>query len=167
MATKEVFYSFHFDNDVMRVQLIRNIGSLEENEPVSPNEWEEVKKGGDPAIERWIAATMKNKECVVVLIGEETANRPWVKYEIRKAWQDGKGLVGVYIHNLKCANKTRRTGIGTCTQGTNPFAQFTVGSQNLSSIVKCYSPSSVDAYGDITRNLEAWVNEAIAIRKRY
>ena len=46
MATKrQVFYSFHFDNDVFRVQQIRNIGAIEGNTPVSPNEWETVKKG--------------------------------------------------------------------------------------------------------------------------
>ena len=31
MARRSVFFSFHFDNDVMRVQQIRNIGSLEDN----------------------------------------------------------------------------------------------------------------------------------------
>jgi len=40
MAVKrQVFYSFHYDNDVFRVQQIRNIGMLEENTPVSVNEW--------------------------------------------------------------------------------------------------------------------------------
>jgi hypothetical protein len=32
MAKKQIFLSFHFDNDVMRVQQIRNIGVLEGNE---------------------------------------------------------------------------------------------------------------------------------------
>ena len=44
MAKRQIFYSFHFDNDVMRVQQVRNIGALEENKPVSPNDWEDVKK---------------------------------------------------------------------------------------------------------------------------
>jgi len=56
---RQIFYSFHFDNDVFRVQQIRNIGALEDNEPVSVNNWEEVKKGKDPAIEKWINANMK------------------------------------------------------------------------------------------------------------
>jgi hypothetical protein len=29
MAKRKVFYSFHFDNDVFRVQQIRNMGILE------------------------------------------------------------------------------------------------------------------------------------------
>jgi len=44
MAKKQVFYSFHFDNDVMRTQMIRNIGVIEGNTPVSTNKWEEIKK---------------------------------------------------------------------------------------------------------------------------
>ena len=40
MAKVPVFYSFHFGNDVMRVQQIRNIGSIEGNAPTTPNEWE-------------------------------------------------------------------------------------------------------------------------------
>ncbi len=51
MAKRQVFYSFHYDNDVFRVQQIRNIGALEDNKPVSANDWEKVKKGGDKAIE--------------------------------------------------------------------------------------------------------------------
>lgn len=53
------------------------------------------------AIKKWINDNMDYRSCVVVLVGEETANRYWVKYEIKKAWNDGKGLLGIYIHNLK------------------------------------------------------------------
>ncbi len=158
---KRVFYSFHFDNDVMRVQQIRNIGSIEDNKPVSANEWETVRRGSDAAIEKWIEENMKYRDCVVVLVGKDTADRKWVKHEIKKAWNDNRGLVGIYIHNLRCP----RTGI--CTQGKNPFDQFNVNGTPLSSIVRCYNPNSWDAYGDIKINLENWVDEAIRIRKNY
>ena len=65
MAYRQVFYSFHFDNDVMRVQQIRNIGVIEDNKPVSANDWEDVKNGGNAAIEKWIADNMKYRSCVV------------------------------------------------------------------------------------------------------
>ena len=86
MAKIPVFYSFHFDNDVMRVQQIRNIGSLEGNAPTTPNDWERLKRTGNNAVENWIDQNMKYKRCVIVLIGSETASRPWVQYEIIKAW---------------------------------------------------------------------------------
>lgn len=45
MAEKrQVFYSFHYNNDVLRVSQIRSIGALEDNKPVSANDWEEVRK---------------------------------------------------------------------------------------------------------------------------
>lgn len=158
---KRVFYSFHFDNDVMRVQQIRNIGSIEDNKPVSANEWETVRRVSDAAIERWIEENMKYRDCVVVLVGKDTTDRKWVKHEIKKAWNDKRGLVGIYIHNLRCP----RTGV--CTQCKNPFDQFNVNGTPLSSIVRYYNQNSWDAYGDIKSNLETWVDEAIRIRKNY
>ena len=156
---KRIFYSFHFDNDVMRVQLIRNIGSIEGNKPVTPNKWEEIKNTGDNKIKEWIADNMIGKSCVVVLVGEDTANRKWVKYEIKKAWEDGKGLLGIYIHNLKCP----RNGYGQ--KGVNPFDQFTFeNDKKLSSVVKCYNPSSVDTYNDIKNNIDGWIDDAIQSR---
>lgn len=160
MAKRQIFYSFHFKNDVMRVQQIRNIGALEDNKPVSANDWEEIKKKGDDAIKKWINDNMAYRSCVVVLIGEETSKRPWIKYEIRKAWDDGKGLLGVYIHNLKDPNT------GKCSKGENPFLQFTFkdGNGNVKTI-PCKNPDSSDAYNNIADNLEDWVEEAIENRK--
>lgn len=160
MAKRQIFYSFHFGNDVMRVQQVRNIGVIEGNEPVSPNDWETVKRGGDKAVETWIDNNMKNKSTVVVLVGEETYKRPWVKYEIQKAWEDNKGVLGIYIHNLNCPNN------GICNKGNNPFDYFTLGDKKLSSILKCYDPGA-DAYNGIKDNIEAWIEEAIKIRAKY
>lgn len=156
---RKVFYSFHYDNDVMRTQQIRNIGMLEGNTPVSVNDWETVKRGGDDAIKKWIDDNMQDKDCVIVLVGSETANRPWVKYEIRKAWDSGKGLFGIYIHNLKDPRE------GVCEKGKNPFEEIWLTDGNrLSSRVSCYNPDSGDAYNDIAQNLEKWVE--IAIRNK-
>ena len=54
MAKRQIFYSFDFDYDVMRVQQIRNIGFLEDNKPVSANKWEEIRKKGYDAIKEWV-----------------------------------------------------------------------------------------------------------------
>lgn len=155
---RQVFYSFHFDNDVMRVQQVRNIGALEDNKPVSANDWEEIKKKGNTAIEKWINDNMSYRSCVVVLVGEKTASRQWVKYEIQKAWKDGKGLLGIYIHNLKDP-KT-----GTCSKGPNPFDQFTFKMSDKEYTIKCYDPKSSDAYNDIKNNIESWIEAAIKQR---
>jgi hypothetical protein len=156
MAKEPVFYSFHFDNDVFRVQQVRNMGVIEGNEPVSANAWEQLKRTGVDAVERWIDANMKYRRCVVVLIGSETADRPWVQYEIKKAWRERRGILGIYVHNLKCP----RTG--TCVRGPNPFARFTVAGQPMTNLVEVHDPSSWDAYNDIANNMQTWVASAIA-----
>ena len=74
MAKRQVFYSFHYANDAMRAQQIRNMGMIEGNSSVSPNEWEQVKRSGDSAIKKWIDNNMKNRSCVIVLIGSDTAS---------------------------------------------------------------------------------------------
>jgi hypothetical protein len=140
------------------------MGVIEGQPLLSANGWEEVRKGGAPAIRRWIAEQMSGKSCVVVLVGARTAGRPWVDYEIKKAWADRKGLLAVHIHKLQDRDKRQDS------KGTNPFSKFTVGSgrTRLSSIVKTYDPpgvSSKGADGYIDENLETWVEEAIAIRK--
>ena len=160
MAKKPVFFSFHYGNDVMRVQQVRNIGALEDNKPVSANEWETVKRGGEASIKRWIDENFKYKQCVIVLIGSDTANRPWVKYEIEKAWNSGKPIFGIYIHNLRCP----RTG--TSRKGRNPFEDFSLNDgRKLSSLVNCYDPSAFNTYNEIARNMQGWVAEAIAQRR--
>jgi len=168
MAKRQVFYSFHFDNDVFRVQQIRNIGAIEENKPVSANEWETVRKGKDTAIKKWIDDNMDNRSCVIVLVGEDTSERPWVQYEIEKAWKDGKGLLGIYIHNLKDPRYSKNPPLyGKCKKGKNPFDQFSFkeSGEKLSTKVKCYNPDSTDTYNDIKDNLENWIEDAIKSRK--
>lgn len=137
------------------------MGVIEGQRLLSSNDWESVKRQGDSAIRRWIDSELSGKSCVVVLIGAGTAGRKWVDYEIEKGWKDGKGLLGVYIHNLK--NLAGSQDI----KGQNPFLGFKMGNSPLSSIVKAYDPpysSSLLVYGYIKANLEGWVEEAIKIR---
>ncbi|WP_116809997.1 TIR domain-containing protein [Steroidobacter cummioxidans] len=155
-----VFYSFHFANDVFRVQQVRNMGVIEDNSPVSVNEWEEIKRKGDLNIKKWIDENMAYRRCVVVLVGSETASRKWVRYEIKKAYDSGKGLFGVYIHNLKDPRN------GASIRGANPFDNFTInnGQQKLSSVIQCYDPG-YDAYRGIASSMSGWVAAAIAQAK--
>ncbi len=71
---RNVFYSFHFGKDVLRVQQIRNMWVIDGDEPVSANHWEEIKRS-EEGVKRWITENFKRKSCLVVLIGEETASR--------------------------------------------------------------------------------------------
>lgn len=139
------------------------MGVVDGNKPATDNDWEEVTKGGDAEIEKWINGQMSGRSCAVVLIGKNTKDRKWIDYEIKKAWNDGKGLLGVYIHGLKDSDGNQAT------KGGNPFSGFTVGKdkKKLSSIVKAYDPpfsTSSKVYDHINNNLSDWIEEAIKIR---
>lgn len=157
MATKTVFYSFHYERDVNRVQLVRNINALEGQPLLNAQEWEAVRRRGRQAVVDWIDEEMKYKRAVVVLIGQQTAGREWVVYEIEKAWQERKPLVGVYIHGLSSFGSADR-------KGANPFdaSSGPVG-------IPVFDPTAMNwrggidtkaTYANLARNLEGWVAQA-------
>ena len=159
--TRKVFYSFHFDNDAWRAGQVRNIGVVDGSEPVKGKRWEDVKSKSEKDIKEWINNNLKDKSCLVVLIGEETSERKWVSYEIETAWNLGKAVCGIYIHKLK-----NRDG-NISKEGNNPFNNFTVGDKKLSSIAPVFkSPytDSKDVYADIEKNIENLIEKAISIR---
>ncbi len=154
---RRVFSSFHYDGDSWRTAQVRNIGALQGSKPVSANAWEEVKQRGDTAIRRWIDARIDRSSCVVVLVGSETADREWVRYEIVRAWSEGKGLLGIYIHNLRDRDGKQSR------KGKNPF-EIDVDGVRLSDYVKVHDPRTKDsqrAYRRIAEGIEGWVEGAV------
>ena len=160
---RNCFFSFHYVPDSVRASQVREMGTIEGNAPARDNDWEAVVGGGDPAIQKWIANQMRGKSCAVVLVGQHTANRKWINYEIVKAWDDKLGVVGIRIHGLKnFEGKTAASGL-------NPFDYITHGPTKtpLSTIAKCYDPPGADSkgrYAWIKDNLAKAVEEAIKIR---
>ena len=161
---RRAFYSFHYQPDNFRAGQVRNMGVIEGNISATDNDWEAVKKGGDAAIQKWIDDQLYGKSLAIVLIGSATAGRKWINYEIKAAWDAGKGVMGIYIHNLKDSDGKQTS------QGSNPFSGFNVSGTSLSSIVKTYTPPYTDSkqvYGHIKDNLAAWIEDAIEIRAKY
>jgi len=170
MPRKPVFLSFDYNNDVFRVQQIRNIGSIEGQTLLLPNDFEKIKLRGNSAVQKWIDDNMKYKQCVIVLIGSNTANRLWVNYEIEKSWQEKRPMFGVYIHNMNCPTT------GYSSKGKNPFD---ILGPKVSSRIECHDPStfSLDSlyqpgltkgqivYREIEKNIEDWIEGAIENRK--
>lgn len=158
---RRVFFSFHFANDFWRTQQVRNMGVLEGNAAVSPNAWEAVKAKGTAAIEQWIEDNMHGKSCVVVLVGSETASRPWVIHEIAKGWNDGKGVLAVRIDKL--LDKDGKSS----TAGSNPLSKVKRGTGTLADVAPIKTPAGADskaAYASIAANIETWIEEAVKIR---
>lgn len=163
---RRVFYSFHYQFDNWRVQQVMNMGAIEGQPLLSSQAWEDVAKGGDAAIQKWIDEQMKGKSCNVVLIGSQTAGRKWVEYEFKKAWRDHKGVLGIYIHRLLDRNGK------SASKGKNPFDGFTLndGKVQFDSVVPVYDSSgltSTNVYSTIKNNIESWVEDAISVRDQW
>jgi len=124
---RTVFFSFHYQRDIFRVQQIKHHyitkdsyteagffdGSLEEK----------AQKHGDTAVKKMIDSGMSGSSVLCVLIGKETYKRRWVDYEILHAIGRGMGVFGITIHRLKHPRKSEADfPDGTDNPGPNPFS---------------------------------------------
>ena len=163
MAKRKVFFSYYYEKDGNKVDDIRGMGLVRDIKPASKKEWDNICSKGDEAVKNWIDTNMKDAETVVVFIGEDTIKRKWIIYEIEKAWNEGKGLLGIYIHNMDGSN------YGNTNKGENPFEHFKMNrdGKTLRSVIKCYDPDPKDAYNCIFEHIEDWISDAKSIRDFY
>lgn len=158
MAKRQVFFSFHYDNDSWRASQVRNMGKVDDSSTFSDNDWEEVKEKTDSKIKEWIDKQLNKRSCLVVLIGAKTANRKWINYEIKKAYELNKGIVGIYVHKLKNSLGKQDN------KGNNPFDYLTLDGEKISKYVKCFESSystSTYVYDDIKENIEDLIEYGI------
>ena len=160
MAKRQGFFSFEYNKDVWRAAQVRNMGEVSCESTFSDNDWEEVKSKSDTEIKKWINEQMAKRSCIVVLIGKTTSSRKWVKYEIEKAYELNKGIVGIYIHKLKDKEGNQTD------QGANPFySMYTNDGERLSKYVTSFDSvymSSQYVYDDIKDHIEDLIEDAIS-----
>lgn len=156
---RKVFFSFHYERDAVRAGQVRNSNvikdkSIETSDFIDTAKWEEVKRGGDEGIKKWIRNQLNGTSVTVVLIGAKTSERKWVKYEIDESLKKGNGLLGIYIHKCPLFDGS------TDTKGENPFDNLYFDrngiKEYLSEIYKTY-----DWIGNNGReNLGDWTEKA-------
>lgn len=165
MAKRQVFFSFEYNKDNWRASQVRNMGKVSDDSTFSDNDWEEVKEKTDDKIKEWIKSQLEKRSCIVVLIGNSTANRKWINYEIEQAYEMNKGIVGIYIHKLKDSNGNQTT------KGANPFDYvYANNGDKLSKYVKTFDSSfttSSNVYSDIQENIEQLIEDAIDQSETY
>lgn len=112
-----VFFSFAYD-DVknFKVNVVRNSWLLKNKEETFTDGsiWESAKTKGDAALKKLIEEGLNKTSVTTVLIGEATANRRWVNYEIVKSFDKGNGILGIHINRVR-----GRTGLTA--RGLNPL----------------------------------------------
>jgi len=100
---RRVFFSFHYDNDVWRANQVRDsnvVAGMDVAGFFGESEYKEARKRKE-ATKQMILRHLDGTSVTVVLIGTQTANRPWVKFEIEQSIAQKNGLLGIRIHHLK------------------------------------------------------------------
>lgn len=119
---RRTFFSFHYKNDVSRAMQVRNSWVTKENTEsagfTDAADFEKIEREGDAAIKKWIDNQLIGTSVTVVLIGSDTSNRPYVKYELERSYARGNGILGIYIHKKKDINGN------TSTKGSNKFGEM-------------------------------------------
>lgn len=156
---RRVFFSFHYERDCIRAAQVRNSNVIrnkliETSEFIDAAKWEEIKRGGDDAIKRWIIDQLDGTSVTVVLIGAETSKRKWIIYEIDESLKKRNGLLGIYIHKCPLFDGSIDR------KGENPFDYLSINTNGrkvfLSEIYKTFD--WIDNNG--RENLGKWIEAA-------
>ena len=140
---RKTFFSFQFSEDNWRANIVRNSWVTQDRTSsgfFDSAVWEKVKKQTDAEIKKWIDGQLSGCSVTVVLIGSKTCKSKWVKYEIEKSIELGKGLLEIDISKIK--NKDGDTS--------------TKGDWMLPSTYKDYKWNNDDGY----KNMGDWIEAA-------
>jgi hypothetical protein len=143
---RKVFFSFHYERDVRRIQQVRQSWVVRQNGEAPPfydkADFEEAKKraGG---IQKWIDHQLDGCSVTAVLFGRETHEREWVKYEIKRSHERKMGILAIDIHNVKDPIW------GVDSPGLNPLAHWQANGVPLTQIYRTYNWVYDDGYNNI------------------
>lgn len=99
------FFSFCYD-DVrsFRANVVRNsyVTKYGKDTFIDGSIWEKTKAQSSVKIKELIDNSgIKNTSVTAVLIGDHTADRRWINYEIFKSFEQGNGILGIHINRIK------------------------------------------------------------------
>jgi MTH538 TIR-like domain (DUF1863) len=127
---RRAFFSFHYQRDVHRAWVVRNSWVTQERQDAGffdSSVFESKQRTSDDALKRFLDDGLVNCSVTCVLIGNQTAWRRWVRYELLRSFAEGKGMLGVSIQTISKFNE------GPDIPGPNPFSLlgFVVQNQTL------------------------------------
>jgi hypothetical protein len=102
--SRKVYFSFHYERDLWRVNVARNSGAIEGASVAGFHDeslWEETKAKGDIAVKKLIDRALDGTSVTIVVIGSETADRKFVTYEVERSVARGNGILGLRVNHIK------------------------------------------------------------------
>jgi hypothetical protein len=116
---RKVFFSFHYKPDVSRAWVVRNSWVTKEDRTdagfFDASVFEAKQRESEDSLKAFLREGLKGTSVTCVLIGTQTALRPWVRYELVRSFHRGNGLFGIRIHEIADFQQK------TATPGSNPF----------------------------------------------
>ncbi len=94
-----VYFAFHYA-DIWEVNQIRNSDQFITRSAAGFKDgslWEEEKKKGDQALRRLIDEGLNGTSVTICLIGQRTASREWVTYELEESYRRGNLVFGLHL----------------------------------------------------------------------
>ncbi|WP_456852049.1 TIR domain-containing protein [Bradyrhizobium sp. USDA 4501] len=148
-----MFFSFHYERDVRRIQQVRQSWVVREKGEATPfydgADFEDAKRraGG---IQKWIDNQLQGCSVTAVLFGRETYEREWVRYEIKASHERRMGILAIDLQNVRDPLK------GTDLAGRNPLDYWNIDGKPLSAIYRTYDWVRDDGYN----NIKHWIERA-------
>jgi len=115
---KRVFFSFHYQDVIdFRANVVRHHKITKDDNAgyFDVSIWETAKKTSTLALKRLINKELENTSVTVILIGSETFERPWVRYEIFRSIFVGNKVIGIHINKINGRDQKTKNN------GNNPF----------------------------------------------
>lgn len=155
---RRVYFAFHYQADIFRVNVVRNHDVTKEGIDQAGfydgSLWEKAQKTDPASLKRLINGGLENSSVTCVLVGGETASRPWVKYELEQSVARGNGLLAIKINWVKGVDG--QYGVA----GPNPLDSLVVQSAGravwASSVYATRDWILEDGY----KNFGTWVEDA-------
>lgn len=120
LMAKRVFFSFHYlDVAEFRANVVRNHWLMKPDREAAgyfdASVWESARRVGVAAVKRLIDEALEGTSNTCVLIGSQTFQRQWVRYELFKSVARGNHLFGVHINGIRSKDRQIKPN------GSNPF----------------------------------------------
>ena len=154
---RRLYFTFDYQNDLWRANIVRNSWVTARRNADGfwdKLQWDSIKGMGDQTIKRNIHKALSKTSVTVVLIGQRTWQRKWIRYEIVESYRRGNGILGVHINDFKDQNG-RRTS-----KGDNPFHFIYIENKDrevyFSELYKTYDWT----YNNGFKNFGLWVEQA-------